>query len=212
MFDIEYKGGNCIVISTKSGAVVFDPKTSLVGVKDVTTKGVVEVATEDRFAVRDHGAKLVIDSPGEYEIANIAIRGVAAQRHIDAPESLPVGTIYRVAIDGVRIAVLGNIAPKLSESQLEAIGVVDILVLPVGGGGYTLDPTGATEMVRSIEPNAVIPVHYGDTSLTYEVPQEELSVFTSELGAPVESVGTKYKVKNAAALPQALQVLVIDRS
>jgi L-ascorbate metabolism protein UlaG (beta-lactamase superfamily) len=122
-----------------------------------------------------------------------------------------IATVYRVEVADVRIAVLGNISPKLSESQLESLGVIDILVLPVGGGGYTLDATSAASLVRAIEPKVVIPTHYADSSLQYEVPQDTLETFTKELGASVETV-SKYKVKGLASLPVSLAVVVITRS
>lgn len=209
MFDIEYKGGNTVVVTTKKISIVFDPKLSLLGLKDVIVTGGVQAATEPRFAVQDPSYKLAIEGPGEYEIADVSLRGVAAQRHIDNEESPLATTVYQLEIGDVRMAVFGNVAPNLSEDQLETIGVVDIVVIPVGGGGYTLDATSAATLVRQLEPKVVIPVHYGEADLKYEAPQESLDVFTSELGAPVEDGGNKYKVKN---LPQVLTVMPIKRT
>jgi len=213
MFDIEYKGANTVVIATKKTTVVTDPKLSLVGLKDAKVNDTVEVATEARFAVagRDE-ARLSIDGPGEYEVGDVSIRGVSAQRHIDTPEQEQLSTIYRLEISDVQIGVLGNIADKLDEDQLEALGLIDILIIPVGGGGYTLDATGAATLIRQIEPKAVIPVHYADSGLKYEVPQDTLETFVKELGAPTEQVSGKYKVKSAASLPQTLTVIELARS
>lgn len=212
MFDIEYKGGNAVIIATKSTKVMIDPKASLVGLKDLNTTGAVELGTEQRFVVNNEDAKLVVDGPGEYEVGDFSIRGAAAQRHIDAPEQGKAATAYRIVVGGVVIAVLGNVDAKLGEELLEELGVVDVLILPVGGGGYTLDATSAAGIVRQIEPKAVIPVHYADSALTYEVPQDELSVFTSELGAPIEEVDSKYKVKAVSMIPAALTVIALKRS
>lgn len=211
MFDLEYKGGNSVVFSSKKVSLVVDPKLSLVGLKDIKTKDEIELVTETRFQVPNSEARIVLDSPGEYEVGDFTIRGIAATRHIDTPDQEQLSTIYRVECGDVNIAIVGNVDPKLSEDQLESIGMVDILVLPVGGGGYTLDATSAAAMVRSIEPKAVVPVHYKDTALTYEVPQDELSTFTAELGAPVETVA-KLKIKSAASLPQVLTVYEVTRS
>ena len=90
--------------------------------------------------------------------------------------------------------------------------MVDILVIPVGGGGYTLDATSAATIVRQIEPKAVIPIHYADTGVSYEVPQDTLDTFTKELGAPVEEPVAKYKVKSGASIPQVLTVVPLSRS
>jgi L-ascorbate metabolism protein UlaG (beta-lactamase superfamily) len=212
MFDIEYKGGNTIVVTTKKTSVVFDPRLSVVGLKDVVVKDGIQAATEARFATDSESYRLVIEGPGEYEIADVSLRGVAARRHIDTEADAESATVYQLEVAGIRVAVLGNIAQKLSEDQLEAIGVIDILIIPVGGNGYTLDATAAALLVRQLEPKAVVPVHYADSSLSYEVPQEALEVFTTELGAPVEDAGSKYKVKSAASLPQVLTVVQVARS
>ena len=211
MFDIEYKGGNTVVFNTKKVSVVSDPKQSLVGLKDMVSKDSVELATEDRFSIRDSSYRLVIDGPGEYEVADVSIRGVSASRHIDTPDVPQISTIYQLEIGDVRLALLGNIGPELSELQLESIGVVDIVIIPVGGGGYTLDVTSAAKIVRQIEPKIVIPVHYRDDALTYEVPQDTVDTFINELGVPTERIA-KLKVKNRTSIPESLTTVVIERS
>lgn len=212
MFDIEYKGGNTVVIATKKATLVADPRQSVVGLKDIAVKEAINLATEPRFATEQPDAKLAIEGPGEYEVGDFSIRGTAAQRHIDTEADDKIATIYRIEVGDVRIALVGNIAPKLSEDQLEALGMVDIVVLPVGGGGYTLDATAAAALVRSIDPKVVIPVHYADKALSYEVPQDELATFVGELGAPVEEPVAKYKVKSVTSLPATLTVAELSRS
>ena len=212
MFEIEYKGANSIVISTKKSKLIVDPKLSLVGLKDLNVKGAVELVTEQRFAVNDAEVNLIIDSPGEYGIAGFDINGVAARRHLDGPTEGKLSTMYRVEVEGARIGVIGNVYEKLTDEQLEQLGVLDILIIPVGGNGYTLDATGAVGLVRSISPKIVIPVHYADSALKYEVPQGDLSLFVSELGATVETVA-KYKYKAGALTPTpTVSVIQITRS
>lgn len=211
MFEIEYKGANCVVISIKKSKLVIDPKLSLVGLNDLSTKGAVEIATEERFDTKNPEAILSIESPGEYGIAGFDIRGIAARRHLDGDGSPLISTMYRVEVGDIRVGVIGNIFEKLSEDQLEGIGVVDILIVPVGGGGYTLDSVGAVNVVRAVNPRIVIPVHYADSSLRYEVPQDELGRFVSELGAPVETV-SKYTLKQFLSAPDTLSVAEITRT
>lgn len=211
MFEIEYKGGNCVVFSTKKTTMVADPKLSLVGLKDIKTKDEIELATETRLIVDNSEARVVIQAPGEYEVGDFFIRGVAASRHIDMEVEEKLSTIYHIDTGDFRVGLIGNIKNELNDEQLESIGVVDILVLPVGGGGYTLDATGASAIIRQVEPKVVIPVHYADSGLRYEVPQDTLDTFTKELGAPVEEVD-KFKVKSVANLPQSLTVMVLKRS
>lgn len=212
MFDIEYKGGNGLVITTKKTIAAIDPNLSLIGLKNIQIKDAVAIATEPRFAVDVDNARIALEGPGEYEVGDFSIKGVRALRHIDTEVDEPISTMYRIEIGDARIAVVGNVADKLSDDQLEELGVVDILVLPVGGGGYTLDATAASAIVRQIDPKVIIPVHYADDSLKYEVPQDTLETFTKELAAPVESVGSKFKVKNVSALPQTMTVIELVRS
>jgi L-ascorbate metabolism protein UlaG (beta-lactamase superfamily) len=211
MFDIEYKGGNGVVISTKKLDAVIDPKLSLVGLKDLSVKDALEIATEARFAIDSKDVQLAIEGPGDYELGPFSVKGVPAVRHLDTTADEKIATIYRIEIGDVRIALVGNISPKLDEEQLEALGIVDILILPVGGGGYTLDATSAAGLVRQIDPKVIIPTHYEDDALAYEVPQDTLDTFVKELGAPVE-ITAKYKVKSAAVLPLVLTIVQVTRS
>ena len=211
MFELEYKGGNGVILASKKTTIVVDPKLSLVGLKDIKTKDEIELATESRFRVENSDARIIIDSPGEYEVGDFTIRAAAATRHIDTLDQEKLSTIYRLECGDIRIGIIGNIDSKLTDEQLEALGVLDVLVIPVGGGGYTLDATSASSLVRQIEPKVVVPVHYADTGLRYEVPQDSLEVFIKELGVPVEQV-SKLKIKSSAALPAVLTVVEVARS
>ena len=211
MFDIEYKGGNGIIITTKKARLVADPDVSVVGLKALSTKDAIVVATEKRFALNDSAALLNIEGPGEYEVSDFSVRGVATRRHIDDSQAAQTSTMYRIEVGDVRIALIGNVDPKLSESQLEDIGVVDLAIIPIGGNGYTLDATSAAHMLRALDAKVVIPVHYADNGLTYEVPQDELAVFVKEFGGEVEQTA-KYKLKSASSLPAIQTVIELTRS
>jgi len=211
MFEIEYKGGNTVLISTKKAVIVADPKLSVVGLKDLAIKDAVEIATEARLAINSQDAKLLIEGPGEYGVADFDIHGITAQRHLDSEDQEKASTMYRIEIGDVRLGLIGNIYENLSDDQLESLGVLDILIIPVGGNGYTLDATGAANLVRKIDPKVVIPVHYADKTLTYEVSQDDLEVFTKELGVPVEQTA-KYKVKSILSIPTTLVVIELARS
>lgn len=212
MFDIEYKGANAIVFATKKVRVVFDPNLAVVGAKNVSVKDSVEVATEDRFAVTDPAPRLLLNSPGEYEVGDVAISGIPARRHIDTDADGEKSTIYKISVGDVRGVVIGNIQPKLSDDQLEDIGMVDFAIIPVGGSGYTLDAVSASSMVRQLDPKVVIPVHYADSSINYEVPQAGVEDFMKELNANVVEAGLKWRLKKPADLPDSLTVVQISKT
>jgi L-ascorbate metabolism protein UlaG (beta-lactamase superfamily) len=211
MFEIEYKGANCVVISTKKAKIIVDPKLSIVGLKEVPIKEAVELITEHRFAVNNPDSRLLIDGPGEYGVADFDIVGIPARRHIDTESEGLLSTMYRVEIGETRIGIIGNIDGKLTDEQLEGLGVLDILIIPVGGNGYTLDATGASNLTKMISPKIVIPVHYDDKQLNYEVPQSNIDPFITELGAPVEET-VKYKFKQQSTTMAPLTIVKISRS
>lgn len=207
--EIEYKGANAVIIKSGSAVVVVDPKLSLVGLRDVSIKDTIQLATNKRFMIED-SPKITIDGPGEYEIANISIKGVAAKQHID--DAGKAGTIYRVTAGGYRIAIIGHIDPTLDEDQFEAIGIIDIAIIPVGGNGYTLDGHAAASIIKHIDPKVVIPTHYEDKAIQYEVPQQDLASFRKELGAVSFETVTKYKLKSGSALAETLTLVELVRT
>ena len=210
MLEIEYKGGNSVVFATKNSRLAIDPNVSLLGLKN-PKKLDVQLGTERRFLLPESDDYVTLEGPGEYEAGLFSIRGEAAQRNIDTEADLKQSTIYHIDVLGYRIGVLGNVSAKLTDDQFEELGVVDILVVPVGGSGYTIDATDATKLVRQIEPKVVIPVHFKEDGINYEVPQESLDVFAKELNVTIEEV-EKVKFKTPAALPVALTVYRLSRT
>ena len=210
MFDIEYKGGNCVVISTKESKIVVDPKLSKIGLKDLSVKDIVEIATEADEVINDENAELIIDSPGEYGVADFDIIGISAMRHIDSEADGKKSIMYRIEVGDSHIGVLGNIHYQLSDEQLEELGVLDVLIIPVGGGGYTLDAINAISIIKTIEPKIVIPVHYSDNSLKYEVPQDDIQTFISKSGLKVEETD-RYRFKPSMQLDSSTTIVKINR-
>lgn len=201
--ELEFKGGNCVVISNKKDTFVTDPNISAIGLKDQGANATAVLLTQSAFKVSVGSDTLVIDGPGEYEVRNCSIKGIATKRHSELDETMKAA-IYRLDLEDTSVVILGHTDATLDDAQLEAIGVPDVLILPVGGNGYTLDAKSAVDLVRKIEPKVVIPTHYASEGLTYEVPQQPADDFIKELGAPVEEAA-KLKVK-AGSLPAGLTV------
>ena len=203
--EIDFKGANSVVIKSKSGIIVVDP-TDNVEVKEINNKDVITIVTQDDFIPEK--ANFVINMPGEYEHNDISILGIPVKRHID-PEG-KAGVAYRIILDGVRIAVLGHTSTPISDDDMEALGIIDVLVIPVGGGGYTLDAKDAASVTNQIGPKVVIPTHFEDKSVKYEVPQEPVDLFIKEVGAANVEKASSFKTKNAS-LPDALTVYELKR-
>jgi L-ascorbate metabolism protein UlaG (beta-lactamase superfamily) len=207
--ELQYYGANCIKISTKKATIVIDDNLADLGLPAVTKPGDIALFTgaHGEPAVE---TKLVIDNPGEYEVADISIQGIAARSHLEESEKKEDTTIFKLITDDIRLVAIGHVFPELNDVQLEAIGTVDVLVIPVGGNGYTLDPIGALKLIKKIEPKLVIPTHYDDKKVNYPVPQQELAVALKELTMEPRETVAKLKLK-AADLTDTTQVVILER-
>lgn len=212
MLEIEYKGGTSVLFTTKERQMVVDPNVDVHGLKIGTYKNAVQLATEKRFELPLNDEIVQLEGPGEYEVGPFAIRGIAAQRHIDTADDPMASTVYHIDVYDFRVGVIGNIDAALAEEQLEVIGIVDILIIPVGGSGYTLDSKSAAKLVRQIEPKIVVPVSYKEDGASYEVPQDSIDQFLAEFSGVEVQRESKLKLKGASAVPQAMSICVISRS
>lgn len=205
--DITYLGAGSVKLAGKSITVISDPYGEDSGLGKIMAKAdVVTLSTSEGLGSVQNA--MVIDGPGEYEVKGAMIQGVPAQLHID--EDGRRGTAYSLMIDGVNVVVTGNIAGKLDNKQTEQLGNVDVLVVPVGGHGLTLDAEGAAAVVTQLEPSYVIPVHYDDGKTKYSMPQDSVDVFLKEMGVSPEPE-TKLRV-NAKEAPAETQVVVLKRA
>lgn len=207
--EIQYYGANAIKITTKKSCIIVDPKSDIAELSVETKKATAVVVTNSPFAPQGSEALFVVDTPGEYEFEDYSLQGIAAQSHT-APVGDTSATMYRLIAHDISVLVTGHVNEKISEQQLEAIGMVDVVIVPVGNSGYTLDGIGAAALVRAVEPKLVIPVHSSDDGLKYEVPQQSCESFEKELGAVIaEDVPEKLKLKS---LPEMLTVQKLSRS
>jgi L-ascorbate metabolism protein UlaG (beta-lactamase superfamily) len=206
--DIQFFGANCVRIAGKKAAVVVDDTLSSMGLKSVIKQDDIAVFTQPNS--QDLSAKLVVDCPGEFEASGVSVHGVAARAHMDEAGELKA-TMYKIDVDDVRVVVVGHIHPDITGDELEELGTVDVLLIPVGGGGYTLDPVGALKVIKAIEPKIVIPTHYADSNLNYEVPQIELAEALKSLAMEPAETTAKLKLK-AADLPEVTQLVVVERT
>lgn len=205
--ELQYFGANCVRIITKKASIVVDDNLAELGAKSVTKAEDVAIVTNSNI-IKAPTARMVLDQPGEYEVSNVSIQGVAARAHMDTAETN--ATIFKLQAEDIRMVIVGHIYPDLTDDELEAIGTVDVLIIPVGGNGYTLDPVGALKVIKKVEPKMIIPTHYADKTLKYEVPQQDLATAIKELAMePTETVA-KLKIKSTE-LPETTQLIVLEK-
>lgn len=206
--DLQFHGANCITLATKQARVSIDDNIADLGGKTVSKPGDIALFTGA------HGdpataSKIVIDQPGEYEVSGVSIYGIPARAHIDEANQKNA-TMFKLVFDDLKVLVTGHVYPEFSDSQLEAIGMVDIMIVPVGGNGYTLDSIGALKIVKKVEPKLVIPTHFEDTSLQFPVPQQPLEGAIKTFGLESKEVGSKLKIKHSE-LEEIMQLAILER-
>lgn len=207
--DIQFYGANCVVLQNKHARVVIDDTLAELGAKSVAKEGDIALFTAPHKLVTSK-PKIVIDMPGEYEVSNISVFGLQTRAHMDE-EKQKSNTMYKLAWGDTNILVTGHIYPKLTEAELEAIGLIDIMFVPVGGNGYTTDATGALQLIKQIEPKLVIPTHYADSALSYEVPQQTLEEALKGLGMEPKETTKKLQHKPGDA-SDVTQLVVLEKA
>lgn len=207
--DIQFFGANCVVLTNRQARFVCDDNLTELGAKSVAKEGDVALFTQ-AHARSTKVPKIIIEQPGEYEIQNVSVYGIAARSHMDE-EGMRTATMYKIMADDISILITGHIYPVLNDKQLEAIGMIDVMIVPVGGAGYTLDAAGALGLIKEIEPKIVIPTHYADQTLNYPVPQAALEDALKILAIEPKETVSKLRIK-PADLTDATQLVVLENS
>ncbi len=205
--DLQFYGANCLSLTHKGTRIIIDDNLVDLGGKSVTKSEDVSLFTGAHGASK---GRISFDSPGEYEVGDISVVGIPAQAHIDEPKTSNA-TIFKLVAGDLTVVIVGHIYPKLSEAQLERLGIVDVLIVPVGGNGYTVDPGGALMLIKDIEPKLVVPTHYADKALNFPVPQQELKNALAELAMEPKETVSKLKVK-PAELSDVTQLVILEKS
>jgi L-ascorbate metabolism protein UlaG (beta-lactamase superfamily) len=119
--------------------------------------------------------------------------------------------MYKMVFEDFTMLVTGHIYPELSDAQLETIGMIDVMCVPVGGNGYTLDGIGALKLIKKVEPKIVVPTHYEDGGLSFPVPQQSLEQALKSLAMEPKETIAKLRIKHED-LADMTQLIVLERS
>ena len=154
------------------------------------------------------GAPFLVDGPGEYEVKEIFVQGIPSFHDEESGKKRGINTIYTLEVEEMRLCHLGDFGQKeLTEDQLEQIGDIDILMIPVGGE-FTIDAKGAAHIISQIEPKIVIPMHYALPKLKIKL--DEVDKFLKEIGQKSVVPQPKLLIKKKD-LPLETQVVVLTQ-
>lgn len=208
--EIQAFGANAVRISTKKTSIMVNDSIS--SDKSYLKDGDLALfsnKTENKFS---KSVRLFVSSAGEYEVADVLIIGIPAFPYIEVSDQKLSSTIFKLISDDTSLAVIGDISPDLTDSQVEELGHVDALVISVGGNGLTLDSAQALKMIKKIDPFVVIPVHYDDGTTKYSSQQDDLEHVTKVLGLEVIDSTSKYKLKASNFIEgQATKMVVLEK-
>ena len=206
--ELIWLGHSCFRIRSREAAIVTDPCPKSTGYSvGRLTADIVTVSSdhpEHSNLAAISGTPLVIAGPGEYESAYVLITGVPTTK-ADGPVAAR-NTAYVIETENLRVCHLGGLNHVPTSEQVEEMSGVDLLLVPVGGGG-ALSPAQASETISLLEPKLVIPMNYATPAAKANL--EPLDRFLREMGAPSVEPQPRLSM-NHSSLPHELEVFVLD--
>ena len=204
--EITWYGLSCFRLTERKHAtVVTDPYNGNLGLPGLKLKAdVVTVshhAPGHNYADGVSGMQHTLDGPGEYEIGNVFITGIVTKGAAKTYDNV----IYLFDYDGLKIAHLGDLDKVPTQTEIEALEEVNVLLLPVGGSN-SLNAAQASELVSLLEPNIVVPMHYQLPGLNLEL--EGVDRFLKEMGVtdPTEEDSLKISL---GSLPEETETVIL---
>ncbi|KKR05853.1 MAG: Zn-dependent hydrolase of the beta-lactamase fold-like protein [Parcubacteria group bacterium GW2011_GWC2_39_14] len=217
--NITWLGQSCFEIEDKISGIpvvlVTDPYDKDIGLRLPKTRADIVTVSHDHHDHNyvegiigvDEKTPFIIDRPGEYEFRGMFVTGIGSYHDKEEGAKLGKSTMYKIESEDLCILHCGDLGTTLSEAQIEKIGEVDILLIPVGGK-YTLDAKDAAEVVRQIEPRVVIPMHYKIPGLNIDISGVE--AFCKEMGSEGERMN-KFKFQKKDLPIEETKFIILEK-
>ena len=212
--EITWLGHSCFQLRGKNVTLVTDPFPPQSGYSLGKINAPIVTLSHDHAGhnyVQGVGSNpRVIRGPGEYEISEVLITGVASYHDSKHGQEYGRNTIYVIHLDDLVICHLGDLGHTLQEEQLEEVADADVLLIPIGGQ-HTINATQAAEVISQVEPRIIIPMHYRTSAVDGQRDAlDPLDKFCREMG--VEPTNTQPKlVVTRNNLPAETQVVILSR-
>ncbi len=212
--EITWYGHSCFRLTERGMAtVVVDPFDSkAIGYSPLKLKADIVTVSHDAPGHNNtdavKGTSHVITGPGEFEIGGVFITGVQTDGTGSGKKAKDVvrNTLYVFDYEGLTVAHLGDLKQVPSQGEIEALGNVNVALVPVGGGGG-LNAAKAAEVISLLEPSLVIPMHYATPDV--KITLDSLSKFLKEMGLGKLEAQPSLKVSRSG-LPDETHVVVLD--
>jgi L-ascorbate metabolism protein UlaG (beta-lactamase superfamily) len=211
--EITWYGHSCFRITERGMAsVVTDPFDSeVVGYSPMKLKAEITTVSCDmpghNYVRAVKGDPYLITGPGEYERGGVFITGIQTNGQKKKEEEQH-NTLYLIDYGTLTVAHLGELTRVPSQADVEGLGNINIALVPVGDG-TSLNAAKAAEVISLLEPNIVIPMHYGVPECKLDL--DPLAKFLKEMGLTQVETLESYKVVGPSGLPEETSVVILDR-
>ena len=213
--NIIWHGQSCFQISSsqnKNGQanIVIDPFDESLGLRLPKLEADILLMTQKNYehsgAKNVSGSPFVIDGPGEYETKEVFIEGIPILPVSEKEKSL--STIYTIEAEDIRICHLGAFNQKeLTDDQVEKIGEIDILMVPVGGND-TIGTKEAIKIMSQIEPKITIPMYYQIPKLKMKL--EGVDKFLKAMGIKKIEALPKLSIKKKNISSEEAKIIILN--
>jgi L-ascorbate metabolism protein UlaG (beta-lactamase superfamily) len=154
------------------------------------------------------GQPEVFFRPTRATVGDAEVTGVAVFHDEAGGSQRGENTIILVEADGVRLAHLGDLGHDLDDETQEALGKVDVLLVPVGGF-FTIDAEAATRVAQKLSPRVIVPMHYRTEGCRFDIAGVDDFLRGRDR---VERPGTSTIDLTAATLPEQPTVVVLEHA
>lgn len=187
-----------------SVSIVIDPFDKTVGLKAPSLKADLLLTTHNHYDLNIKGNPFLINGAGEYDIKGVYVQAIS----VPCDESKKRTTFYTINAQGINICHLGDLRQKeLTTEQIEKIGMVDILMIPVGGVD-TINGEQANYIIGQIEPKIVIPMYYQVPKLNTKL--DSLDKFLKSMGAKLIESQKKLSIKKKDLVQEKTELILLE--
>ena len=172
---VKWLGHSCFLVTSKSGVrIITDPYAVGGGINYAPIKESADIVVvshdhDDHSNVSAvQGNPEVVTGTGKKIAKGIQFRGVATNHDAAQGRQRGPNTVFCFTVDDIKLCHLGDLGHVLSQEQVNEVGHIDILFVPVGGF-YTIDARAASQVCSQLKPKVVIPMHFKTPGCAYPI-------------------------------------------